>query len=144
MSDPPRDAPSVGQLLSESASPALAKARRLGELDAQLRRGLAAPLADHVLLADVSDDGCLVFLADHPAWATRLRQQQEALLAAARSAGFPASRFAVKVAPLPTVPRGATSRIPLPRAAREHLRAAAQSLDDPELRAIFLRLADLA
>ncbi len=130
--------------MSESGSPTLAKAIRLGELDAHLRRGLAAPLVDHVVLADARDDGCLVFLADHPAWATRLRQQQDRVLAAARSAGFPATRFAVKVAPLPTVPRGTTSRIPLSRATREHLRAAAQSLDDPELRAIFLRLADLA
>lgn len=144
MSDPNRHARSLGELLSESACSMLAKAVRLGELDAQLRRGLAAPLADHVMLADVSDDGCLVFLADHPAWASRLRQQQGRILAAARSAGIPAVRFAVKVAPLPTFPQGPTSRIPLPEAAREHLRAAAQSLEDPELRAMFLRLADLA
>lgn len=144
MTDPNRNARSVGELLSELAPAALAKAMRLSELDAHLRRGLAPPLVDHVVLADASEEGCLLFLADHPAWATRLRQQQEHLIAAARSAGFPASRFAVKVAPLPTVPRDSTSRTPLSPLAREHLRAAAQSLDDPELRAIFLRLADLA
>ncbi|MDW8478972.1 MAG: DciA family protein [Xanthomonadales bacterium] len=132
------------EILADPASGVLARAGRLGELDAQLRRALPAPLSDHVLLADVRDDGCLVFLADHPVWAARLRAEQGSLLSAARAAGTAAERMTVKVAPLPAVPRGATSGIPLSAAARAHLREAARSLEDPELRAIFLRLADLA
>jgi len=58
--------------------------------------------------------------------------------------GLKIEKFAVKVAPLPPVPPGQIRRKPLSNAAAEHLKAAARSLADPELRAVYLRMASLA
>jgi len=120
------------------------KARALDALDRQLRQSLPEPLRSHVRMADFGPKR-LVFLADSSAWASKLRFQQTALLALARQvSGLPAEKFAVKVAPLPPVPPEQTRRKPLSYAAAEHLKAAAYSLSDPELRAVYLRLASLA
>jgi len=70
---------------------------------------------------------------------------QAALMAEARLvSGLKIEKFAVKVAPLPPVPPEQTRRKPLSNAAAEHLKTAARSLADPELRAVYLRLASLA
>jgi hypothetical protein len=121
-----------------------ARARALDALDHQLRQPLPDPLRHQCRLADVRD-GRLVFLASSSAWAAKLRMHQTALLAAARkTAGQAIEKFAVKVAPLPPVPPEQTRRRPLSPAAAEHLKAAARSIADPELRAVYLRLASLA
>ena len=87
----------------------------------------------------------LVFLADSSAWASKLRFHQTALLALARQvSGLPADQFAVKVAPLPPVPPGQTRRTPLSKTAAEHLKTAARSVADPELKAVYLQMASLA
>ena len=79
-------------------------ARALDVLDRRLRRLLPDALARETRLADVRG-GRVVFLASSPAWASRLRLQQAALMAEARAAlGDVVERFAVKVAPLPSVP----------------------------------------
>jgi hypothetical protein len=89
--------------------------------------------------------GRVVFLASSPAWASRLRLQQAALMTEARAAlGDVVERFAVKVAPLPSVPAERTKQKPLSAAAAAHLRMAAKSLSDPELRALYLHLASFA
>ena len=70
---------------------------------------------------------------------------QAALMADARVvSGLKIEKFAVKVAPLPPVPPEQTRRKPLSNATAEHLKTAARSLADPELRAVYLRLASLA
>ena len=87
----------------------------------------------------------LVFLADSSAWASKLRFHQTALLALARQvSGLPANQFAVKVAPLPPVPPEQIRRSPLSKNAAEHLKAAARSVADPELKAVYLQMASLA
>ena len=53
-------------------------------------------------------------------------------------------RFTVKVAPLPSVPAESAKPKPLSAASAEHLRKAAKSLSDPELRALYLHLASFA
>ena len=58
--------------------------------------------------------------------------------------GLKIDKFAVKVARLPPVPPEQTRRKPLSKTAAEHLKTAARSLADPELAAVYLRLASLA
>jgi hypothetical protein len=75
----------------------------------------------------------------------RLRLHQAALLAETRVAlGDVVERFAVKVAPLPSVPAESAKPKPLSAAAAAHLRTAAKSLSDPELKALYLHLASFA
>jgi len=120
------------------------RARALDALDRKLRQPLPDALRRQCRLADVRA-GRLVFLATSPVWATKLRLHQAALLAEARLvSGLKIEKFAVKVAPLPPVPPEQIRRKPLSNAAAEHLKTAARSLADPELRDVFLRLATLA
>ena len=119
-------------------------ARALDVLDRRLRRLLPDALARETKLADVRG-GRVVFLASSPAWASRLRLHQAALVAEARVAlGDVVERFAVKVAPLSSVPPETARPKPLSAAAAKHLRAAAKSLSDPELKALYLHLASFA
>ncbi len=95
------------------------RARALDVLDQRLRRLLTDALARETRLADVHG-GRVVFLASSPAWASRLRLQQAALMAEARVAlGDVVERFAVKVAPLPSVPAEDAKPKPLSAASAE-------------------------
>lgn len=121
-----------------------ARARALDALDRQLRQSLPEPLRGHCCLASVQS-GRVVFLANSSAWAAKLRPYQNALVAQARViSGLPVEKFAVKVAPLPPRPPRQQRRKPLSTTAAEHLKTAARSIADPELRAVYLRLASLA
>ncbi len=116
----------------------------LAALDGQLRLSLPEPLRHQCCLADVRA-GRVVFLASSPAWAAKLRLLQSQILSHAREAlGADLRTFAVKVADLAPVPPEPARRKPLSLAAAEHLKAAAKSLSDPELRALYLKLASLA
>jgi len=121
-----------------------ARARALDALDRKLRQSLPDPLRHQCRLADVRS-GRLVFLASSSVWAAKLRLNQAALLTDARKvSGMAIEKFTVKVAPLPPVSPEQTRRKPLSHAAAEHLKTAARSVADPELRAVYLRLASLA
>lgn len=119
------------------------KAGKLEALDRALRQTLPSPLREQVRFANFRDDR-LVFLASSPAWASRLRLQQAQILAAARAIGANASSVTVKVAPLPPPDPQPEQSKPLSTAAALHLKAAAGSIHDPELRAMFLELASVA
>ena len=120
------------------------RARALDALDGRLRHLLPAAVARETRLADVRD-GRVVFLASSPAWASRIRLYQTALLAEARAAlGGTVERFAVKVAPLPSVPPEPAKPKPLSATTAQHLRTAAKVMPDPELRALYLQLASIA
>jgi len=122
----------------------VARARALDALDRQLRQPLPEPLRSQCCLASVQA-GRIVFLASSSVWAAKLRPYQHALITQARViSGLPVEKFTVKVAPLPPRPPRQTRRKPLSPAAAEHLKTAAQSIGDPELRAVYLRLASLA
>ena len=119
-------------------------ARALEALDRRLRRLLPEAVARETRLADVHD-GRVVFLASSQTWASRLRLHQTAVMTEARIAlGDTVERFAVKVAPLPSVSPEQSRHKPLSAATAEHLRTAAKSLTDPELRALYLHLASFA
>ncbi|HUA81126.1 MAG TPA: DUF721 domain-containing protein [Dyella sp.] len=119
------------------------KAGKLEALDRALRQTLPSPLREQVRFANLRDDR-LVFLASSPAWASRLRLQQAQILAAARAIGANVSSVIVKVAPLPPPDPQPEQSKPLSTAAALHLKAAASSIHDPELRAMFLELASVA
>ncbi|MGH8158474.1 MAG: DciA family protein [Rhodanobacter sp.] len=119
------------------------KAGALEALDRALRQTLPSPLREQVRFADLRHDR-LVFLASSPAWASRLRLMQTQILATARAIGTCASSVTVKVAPQPPATIVPDRSKPLSPAAAHHLRAAAASLTDPELRVLFLELASLA
>ena len=117
------------------------RAKWLAALDPLLRQSLPATLADQCKLANV-DDKHLVFLVSAPVWKAKLRLHADALLGAAAAAGLKARTLVVKVVPPePAIPAGTGSSKPLSEEVRDSLRATAQSVSDPELRAQLLRLA---
>lgn len=145
---PPSRKPPAGTLVPVSECVALGtlaeRARALDQLDEKLRYHLSEALARECRLADLRN-GRLVYLATSPAWATRLRMHQATLLAEARAAsGSAVELLVVKVAALPTVPPEPDKSKPLSTAAAIHLRSAAKTLKDPELQALYLKLASLA
>lgn len=120
------------------------RAQALDALDARLRRLMPTAVAGEVRLADVRN-GRLVFLASSPTWASRLRLCQAALLTEACTAlAGTVDLLVVKVAPLRSVPAEPAGRKPLSRTTAQHLRAAADTVRDPELRALYLHLASFA
>jgi len=119
------------------------KARELDALDRALRQTLPSPLREQVRFANLKD-GRLVFLAPSPALAARLRLLQTQILSTARAVGTYASSVTVKVAPQPPTENVPDRSKPLSPAAASHLRAAAASTSDPELRELFLELASIA
>ncbi|EQD42109.1 hypothetical protein B2A_10485 [mine drainage metagenome] len=129
------DCSSLGDLFTKAAA--------LEKLDQQLRQRLLPTLAEQVRLGGVHGER-IVFVASSAAWASRLRMEQAAILRLARTLGLSARTLTIKIAPLPAPPPEPTARLALSPAAARHLRAAANSLPDPELRARFLALASLA
>lgn len=120
------------------------RARWLDELDYRLRCLLPAAVATECRLGDVRDRR-LVFLANGGSWAARLRLHETALLAEARVAcGERIDRLVVKVATATIVPRDPPAVEPLSPAAGQHLLAAAESTRDPEIEALYRKLAALA
>lgn len=139
-SRPSRQSP---QALAECGSFAqlARRAHTLEALDRALRQTLPLPLRDQVRFADVRHER-LVFLANSPAWASRLRLAQGQILACARAIGVAAVAIRVKVVPpAATVATPVAASMSISAAAAAHLRAAAGGLHDPELRAMFLALA---
>ena len=120
------------------------RAQALDALDRQLRQSLPVELAQRVRLANVRQ-GRLVFLVRSASLSTALRLHTPELLRAAREAGVEASALIVKVATMQTVPPDPTPpKPPLSSTARDQLRAAADSVTDPELRDQLLRMASMA
>lgn len=72
-------------------------ARDMGELVSQLQHALPVEIAQHILAANIRDDGELVVLTSSPAWAAKLRFEADALLDAARSAGATVESCSVRV-----------------------------------------------
>lgn len=143
----PRHAPRrTGPLSIHDCGAFASLARRAASLDAldrALRATLAAPLREQVRLANLRS-GRLLFLASTPAWATRLRLQQNALLAAARDLGAEARSLLVRVSPLPQPIVEPERRRHLSPTAAAHLRASAAASTDPEWRELYDRLAAAA
>lgn len=119
------------------------RAAQLAELNQQLQQTLSPPLAGHIVLADIHADRA-VFLTTSSAWAARARLQQGQLRQNLQALGQQVRSVDVKVVQPERAPRTAPAKKPLTSTAAEHLRSAAVSTSDPELRARFLALASLA
>ena len=95
-------AKSLENLLNPSKDGDLAnivrRAQDMGRLATALVRALPADEGASILAANVRDDGELVILCRSSAWASRLRFEADALLAAARRHGADVSRCRVRVA----------------------------------------------
>ncbi|MEO6066053.1 MAG: DciA family protein [Lysobacterales bacterium] len=120
----------------------LADNRRLAEA---LQDALPPELAGQIRFATVRQR-TLVFLADTPAAASRLRLMQADLLARARHiAAIDATGVSVKVLPREAIEATLHPHVkPLSVAARRHLANAAAAMQDPDLRILLERLAGLA
>ena len=73
------------------------RARELGELTHTLCESLPDEFSGAIVAANVRADGDLVVIAASSAWASRLRYEADALLAAARGAGLTAHSCRVRV-----------------------------------------------
>ncbi|HXS74062.1 MAG TPA: DciA family protein [Rhodanobacteraceae bacterium] len=120
-----------------------ARARELDNLDRQLRQSLPPPLNERLHYAGVRGTRATL-LATSPAWASRARMAQPKILAILRALGVPAETISIKVVAAPSPPAEPVASLPLSAASARHLRAAAKTLADPELQALFLEMASFA
>jgi len=116
---------------------------RLDEISAVVEANLPAPMNRHCRVANVTD-GVLVLVSAGTGWSTRLRFHAPQLLDALRARPGLGHLREIRVRPAPpkAVEAGEALRIPhLPAQAARHLRAAADAISAPALRAALLRLA---
>ena len=73
------------------------RAREMGELTHVLCKALPDEYAGAIVAANLREDGDLVVIAASSAWASRLRYESDALLAAARDAGLSPTSCRVRV-----------------------------------------------
>jgi hypothetical protein len=73
------------------------RAREMGELTHVLCKALPDEYAGAIVAANLREDGDLVVIAASSAWASRLRYESDALLAAARDAGLSPNSCRVRV-----------------------------------------------
>ena len=73
------------------------RAGKIGELTAALASGLPAEFEGSLVAANSRPDGTLVVIARSPAWAARLRFEEERLLDVARTNGVTANALLVRV-----------------------------------------------
>jgi hypothetical protein len=141
------DAVPLGHLLQTqgtSLPPVFLRARRLAEVTRVLRTALPGQLAEHCLGVNIVRN-TLVLFADSAPWATRLRYEQKAILAAiSRETGLSFARISLRVQPRSRrkAPKSASRRgHRISPASREVLEAAARGISDPDLAAALRRLA---
>lgn len=82
---------------TEGLEQILKRAKEIARITAALAGRLGGALGANIVSAAVDAEGMLVVKATSGAWATRLRFEQTRLLDAAREAGVPATRIAVRV-----------------------------------------------
>ena len=73
------------------------RARKMGELTHVLCEGLPVEYAGAIVAANLREDGDPVIIAASSAWASRLRYETDALLAAARESGLQPTSVRVRV-----------------------------------------------
>ena len=74
------------------------RARKMGELTNSLCAGLPEEYAGAIVAANLRENGDLVVIAISSAWASRLRYETDALLAAAQESGVSAHSCRIRVA----------------------------------------------
>jgi hypothetical protein len=88
-------------LLKQGAASGLQKiiqtAQKMDTLTGALRAAEPREVTEHIVAANVRDDGELVIICTSSAWASRVRFEGESLLEVARHAGFAAGSLRVTV-----------------------------------------------
>lgn len=126
--------PALDALLAGPAGDPLRRALWLDALDLRLRPCLPPELAAHARLANV-DHGKLVYIVDSPVWRARIRLAAAGIIDAARSLGLNVTDLVAKTTTTPLVARPAQVERavkPMSAASRDALRAALDSLKDPD------------
>lgn len=72
-------------------------AQNMDSLTGALQRALDPEIGQNILAANVRENGELVVICSSSAWASRVRFESEALLAATRDSGFDAATVRVTV-----------------------------------------------
>jgi hypothetical protein len=72
-------------------------AQDMDSLTGALRAAAPLEVTEHIVAANVRDDGELVVICRSSAWASRVRFEGESLLEAANRAGFAATALRVRV-----------------------------------------------
>lgn len=73
------------------------KAREMDDLAGHLRKYLAADMAQHLVAANLRENGELVLVCSTSAWAARLRYETDMLRQAAKDAGKSVTKCVVRV-----------------------------------------------
>jgi len=73
------------------------RAREMGQLTHVLCKALPEEYAGAIVAANLREDGDLVVIATSSAWASRLRYETDALLAAARESGLDPTSCRIRV-----------------------------------------------
>ncbi|MHC1480085.1 DciA family protein [Frateuria aurantia] len=135
----------TARLLDCTGMAALSRhAAYLGSLDQALRKTLPKAMQSQVRLASIQGRR-MIFLAPSPAWASRLRTLQQPLFSAARSLGLEVDSISVKMSHwVPPELEDTRPRKTLSAASAHHLATAAAHVADPQLRKMFLELAERA
>ena len=142
----PAKPPHITRFLSHhrAAAALLAGVERDARLLQATRRLLPEELAPHCLHASLEGER-LCLLTDGPVWASRLRFSVPQVLAGL-AVGFPSTReVRIRISPASAdrqLPATDNCRVALSEETIAHLRQTAASIDDPELAAAFLRLAE--
>lgn len=140
-SNSPKTVQSLMSIRDGTLSRLCAQAGELSRVNRLLTTLLPGPLARHVSACAVHDD-TLVLQTDSPVWATRLRLEQQRLLAGIRTLdGLTCiNRMRVTVA-VPATSREQQKQTPrLSAIAAATLAQCAESQTDPALRASLIRL----
>jgi hypothetical protein len=74
------------------------RARSMGRLTETLSKSLPEDLAGSLIAANIREESELVVICRNSAWASRLRFEEETLIAAARSHGVDVDKVSVRVA----------------------------------------------
>ncbi len=142
-------AKSLATLLHGSRGPlarTLRQARQLQALDRAFAQLIDPALQPHCQVANLRD-GCLVVQVDAPAWATRLRFEQQRILKQLRKKGITSqiAKLSIQVKPATgNRQEPSRSRKPLGQGARRQATHHLQQINDPELRRRLNRLLSTA
>lgn len=123
--------------MSDAATDPVRRALWLDTLEQQLRPCLPPALAQHCKLGNVTG-GKLVFIVDSPVWHAKLRLAAPELINLARSIGLAATEVVARTttAPFQTAERAPLALKPMSAASRNALKAALDSLDEPDSDAV--------
>ncbi len=118
--------------MSDASADPVRRALWLDTLEQQLRPCLPPALSRHCRLGNVTG-GKLVFIVESPVWKAKLRLAAPELINLARSVGLAVTEVVAKVSTAPFQPVVSTGLAmkPMSEAAREALKAALSSVEEP-------------